>query len=532
MYKLLIADDEAWEREGLELMVSRMMPVQFQFIHAENGRKAIQAAEEAHPDFIFMDIKMPGIQGLDAVKEINRRLPGVRIVLVTAHEYFAYAKEALALGVKDYILKPAKREEIMSLLRRMISELEAEKGKRQEELEIKEKLHRLLPLAENELTLMLLTDSVHDLDCRQLAELFDLRWDRGYAMVISFPFKEQKDWDAFHSRRKEVYESVKQYLKPQLPCLISPMIGSRMAVFIPASPQEAGLSHRVQSLRWGEGVQARMDGIFGLSVRVGIGSLKEGLDGLRLSYQEAAAAAAGSMEEGTVCHADDILVSCRGEQGRITMEEERKLLDSLYRRNREETALYFSQVLDRMLVAAGGNIRMCRDEISAMLISLARQTGNRAPAEILEPFAGVDGSAVLRQTALELMEQMMEEMSREREDRKIHAVERAKLYLAERYSSDISMEQTAEHVNLSPYYFSRIFKLHTGETFVDYLTRLRISEAKRLLEREELSFKEICYEVGYHDPSYFSRIFKKTAGCTPSEYRQQSGRHTFRAKRE
>lgn len=70
MYTLLIADDEALEREGLEMMIRHAMPDTFRFLHAENGRRAIQLAEEGRPDFIFMDIKMPGIQGLEAVREI------------------------------------------------------------------------------------------------------------------------------------------------------------------------------------------------------------------------------------------------------------------------------------------------------------------------------------------------------------------------------------------------------------------------------------------------------------------------------
>ncbi|MNN69013.1 HTH-type transcriptional activator Btr [compost metagenome] len=119
------------------------------------------------------------------------------------------------------------------------------------------------------------------------------------------------------------------------------------------------------------------------------------------------------------------------------------------------------------------------------------------------------------------MERLLAAMSAEREQRQQHVIERAKRYMEQWYKTDVSMEQTAESVNLSPYYFSKVFKQYTGENFTDYLTRLRIGEAKRLLADGELSFKEICYEVGYNDPNYFSRIFKKTTGVTPTEYRQQ-----------
>ncbi|WP_156158182.1 helix-turn-helix transcriptional regulator, partial [Gordoniibacillus kamchatkensis] len=101
------------------------------------------------------------------------------------------------------------------------------------------------------------------------------------------------------------------------------------------------------------------------------------------------------------------------------------------------------------------------------------------------------------------------------------AIERARLWIAARYREELSMEQAAEHVNLSPFYFSKLFKQHVGETFIDYVTRLRIDRAKELIARAgvELSLKEVCFEVGYHDPNYFSRVFKKVTGMSPTEYR-------------
>lgn len=187
MYKLLIADDEALEREGLELMIRHLIPDTLEFLHAGNGRKAIQLAEEHRPDMIFMDIKMPGIQGLEAVRQIREKLPAAQIVMITAHDYFAYAKEGLLLGVRDYLLKPARREEVAEVLRKLMAVIEEERRRRNEQLELQEKLAHLLPLAENELTLILMLEHVQDLEPEQLAGLLELHFSKGYAMVLSFP---------------------------------------------------------------------------------------------------------------------------------------------------------------------------------------------------------------------------------------------------------------------------------------------------------------------------------------------------------
>lgn len=187
MFSLLIADDEALEREGLELMIRHILPDTFHFLHADNGRKAIQIAEEERPDFIFMDIKMPGIQGLEAVRHISSIVPSTKIVIITAHDYFSYAKEGLALGVRDYLLKPARPEEILHVLQLLITEKEEEKYLRNQQLELQEKLSQLIPLAENELSLMLMLESVQEVELEQLAALLNLQWHKGYAMVLSFP---------------------------------------------------------------------------------------------------------------------------------------------------------------------------------------------------------------------------------------------------------------------------------------------------------------------------------------------------------
>src|SRR5690625_2121339 len=94
---------------------------------AVNGRKAIELAETTQPDIIFMDIKMPGINGLEAIGEINEKYPAIKFILVSAYDSFDYAKEAMQYGIKDYILKPAKKEEIVKTLFRLQQEITLER---------------------------------------------------------------------------------------------------------------------------------------------------------------------------------------------------------------------------------------------------------------------------------------------------------------------------------------------------------------------------------------------------------------------
>ncbi|MEF2965492.1 helix-turn-helix domain-containing protein [Paenibacillus sp. M1] len=521
MYSLLIADDEALEREGLELMISRMLPDTFRFYHAENGRRAIQMAEEQRPDFIFMDIKMPGIQGLEAVREIAARTPETPVVIITAHDYFAYAKEGLALGVREYLLKPARKEEVLELLKKLIREAEEAKRARNERLELQEKLSRLLPLAENELSLMLMLECVQEIDLTQLAGMLNLDWSKGYAMVLSFSRQTSKEWQTFQLVKKEIYEAVKQWCKPTLSCIVSPILGHQLALFVPFPPGRPAYTQRMMALEWGERLRSQAVERFGVPLSVGIGSVREGWEGLGRSYREAVRVCSEDQEYANVLHYNDLEES----SGRMTLppEEEKKLLDALLRHDKQEAAERFNRWYDR-LERQERLFPHLRGEVISLLLYLNRTVRAGNGAELVSALNGFEDSRSLREGALREILTWIDGLREEKERNRTHVLQRALLFVAERYKEDLSMEQCAEYVNLSPYYFSKLFKQRTGENFSDYVTRLRIEEAKKLMGKSQhLSLKEICYEVGYKDPNYFSRVFKKSAGMTPTEYRQQNG---------
>ncbi|MEC0270524.1 AraC family transcriptional regulator [Paenibacillus anseongense] len=99
----------------------------------------------------------------------------------------------------------------------------------------------------------------------------------------------------------------------------------------------------------------------------------------------------------------------------------------------------------------------------------------------------------------------------------LHAIE----YIRIHYASDITLNEVADTVGLYPTYLSEQFKLHTGGTFIDFITQVRVERAKNLLRKSVLPAFTICEEVGYATPAHFSKVFKKWVGCTPTEYRER-----------
>ncbi|MFE6798482.1 response regulator transcription factor [Paenibacillus chitinolyticus] len=548
MYRLLIADDEALEREGLEWMISRSMPGVFEVIHAENGRTAIQRAEQHRPDIVLMDIKMPGIEGLEALRRIKEIHPRMKLVLVTAYDYFSYAKQALEIGVRDYMLKPAKREQMIGLLTSLVQELEEEHVRREEELKTTEKLARLEPLAESELAMHLMRERTSETGESDLLELLDLPADpSGYALVLSFEEEEPHRvsggpglWgsggeNGDTASRKHMYDAVKSWCRTRYTCVVSPLMGRHLAVFVirPGETEESeGSGRSSHSEPRGTSAEegARVDGetaATAVTARTAdsVGKADSGRDGgngAGSSRYETAAANAVLADSGP----DGAAVKAR--QGRSVPPAPSAEAAAEPAAAAGKLHGYVSGRLGRRVTVGAGRAHHGLTGLRRSYAEACAAAINADESAFVRVYDGEpagDGPPILAGNAaaghgvpgeLELAAQRL---LSEREERTTSVLKEAKDWIDGHFVEEITLEQAAERVHLSPHYFSKMFKRHMGATFIDYVTRLRIERAKELMRNEELSLKEVCFEVGYKDPNYFSRVFRKVTGISPTEYR-------------
>ncbi|WP_328285162.1 response regulator transcription factor [Bacillus sp. 1NLA3E] len=139
---MLIVDDESLERKALKKMIYLHDTDVLMVEEAQNGRIAIELAREIRPDIIFMDIKMPGIDGVEAVKQIKRFAPKTKFIMVSAFDTFEYAREVMRQGVKEYILKPSRQMDVLDAFCRLKEEIIDEKLKQQEQKMLEDQLIR------------------------------------------------------------------------------------------------------------------------------------------------------------------------------------------------------------------------------------------------------------------------------------------------------------------------------------------------------------------------------------------------------
>lgn len=184
MFNVLIADDEELERRAIRNIILNNFSEQFIIYEGKNGREAIEIGDRIRPDLVIIDIKMPGINGIEAIKEMHKNLPDTYFIIVTAYDYFNYAKEAIEYNVKQYILKPFKRDEFASKIGEAINHLETAKRKRSRELELKERLYSMEPAIRNELCSSIIFNRLNLIDYKLYQESININLNNSYAMAI------------------------------------------------------------------------------------------------------------------------------------------------------------------------------------------------------------------------------------------------------------------------------------------------------------------------------------------------------------
>ena len=180
----MLADDEGIVIESLKFMIEKEYGDNCEIRFAKTGRSVIELAESFRPDIAIMDIQMPGINGIDAMKEIKKINSNIIFIVMTAYDKFDYAKEAINLGVLEYLNKPAKRDVIIQTLNRAMEMIDKERQKRSEDLIIKEKMETVVPIIKNCLIHNLLTREHFKDDIINYKNLLSIEDDYGYMAVI------------------------------------------------------------------------------------------------------------------------------------------------------------------------------------------------------------------------------------------------------------------------------------------------------------------------------------------------------------
>ncbi len=530
MYRVLIADDEGIMLEALKNIITRNFGHECELAFAKTGRAVVELAESFRPDIAFMDIQMPGINGIQAIREIRKFNSTTRFIIITAYDKFDYAKEAINLGVMEYLTKPVKRSLVVSVLERAMQEIDEERKKRSDNLKIQEKLETVIPIVENGFvnSMILQEESGNDIEYYKM--LLDLPQEYAYVLLIQFGIPGEGGILTtpvnMSARIQSFYPECRAICKEFFSCIAGPIMTNRMVLVVPRSQRTQEYGERIEVIEQARHLMRKLSGRFEARFRAGIGKTYP-MEELKLSYNEAYRAL--SQSTSSVAHVDDLPMQAEY-VGDYPIETERKLFRFLEKADwpgTKQKANEFFDWMERNHYDDRSDIQLkvlefvMRAERVAFEQGGFEKCGLQMRTDYMKTVLDCPDYTALREWYLDKLEAVCRKLATKREEQSESIVSKAKAYIDQNFSKDLSLDDVSRSVNISPYYFSKLFKEEAGENFIEYLTKIRIAHAKDLLKNPALSIKEICIMSGYSDPNYFSRIFKKQENVTPSEYRDR-----------
>ncbi|MDR0138922.1 response regulator [Metabacillus idriensis] len=509
--KLLITEDEEIER----LALKKMIETDFKKISivglAENGRMAIELASEHKPDIILMDIKMPGINGLEAIKEIQKIVPNAKILIVSSYDTFDYAQQALRLGVKDYLLKPSKREVILSTIQKVINDIELDLVESEKKQKTEERIQKMIPIVEADLVTQLLFDHVHDVHLHECMNLLDVdQTQPSFVLLVHF------SQDSLTGPIEQMYGELKKTIQLQSKGWVGPMSGLQVPIIVFS---EGELHHyRRNAIALVQKILNNLKGLFSASAAIGIGKAYPALEQIRQSYYEALRASITAGSGARYSFYSD-MISNEEMKDRDMHRIEELILEELRIgkwegvRSHFQTMTGYFEKFQHPLAEAEQKVY----DTMTLMIRYLDEMGFM----IRKPVFSFSAKSYLQmKTEVNfILEDVISQYKQATENLQDDIPNRMKQHIKKNCHTDLSLEAMAKEFNLSPQYVSKIFKEELGISYIDYLTKCRIEKAKKMMEKGSHSLKEIAFEVGYNDPNYFSRVFKKVCKKSPSQYK-------------
>ncbi len=527
MYKVILVDDEDEVREGIKLKID-WRSCGFELVgDYDNGRDALEVLEPLQPDVIITDICMPFMDGLELAGKALQSLRDVKTVILTGYEDFDYAQQAIKLKVNDFLLKPINSQEFTGFLLKLKSELDRERQKREDLSQLRHQLNQSLPLLKERFLERMVVSRLKPEEIERKFLYFQLFLSGPAYLALTMDIddhdkRSESDYDA-ELLQFAAFNIVQEIFERENGGIAFRTRDTKTVVFMSGSPRETEML--AQSLA--SHAKYSINKYLRLSVSIGIGRTCRDKQLLFKSYQEALSALDYRflLGKNRIISIDDLEYGKTVEHFSYD-EWEKKLLSAMRAGNRNQVKSVLEEWMED-LRKTNPSIEKCYGSVYKLVVALMNHITESGfdEKEVLGgyPFIQITAMKTLDDVTVWLYatcERILAFLNEKRND-----VAKSQMILAEKFIQDnynqdhLSLRHVCSHIFMSISYFSLLFKEHTGETFVEYLTRIRMEKAKELLVNTQLKTYEIASRVGFGDPQYFSVIFKRSTGMSPKEYR-------------
>lgn len=520
MLKIFLVEDEMIMREGIKKNID-WEKENFSFVgDAADGELAYPLIMQKKPDILITDIKMPFMDGLELSRLVKAELPDIKIIVLSGYDEFDYAKEAIDIGIAEYMLKPVTSAKLLETLHRVEKAILDQRERESAKGGVDEERRFFRKLVSGNMSVSLLLKEGRELGMELAASEYNL-------LLLQLFLGD--DVDEAHSRIEEIRQVFRK-LKENYSNIELVDWGREEFWFLLKGTEEYPLSKLETNIR--EELE-KLVSIENQTEYFGVlGKKTERLGDLGVCYEAANRRFAHRFleERNKIYQVEDAVDTALDLESLNLSQTDRKGLEQFLSTGLKEDIDAF---IDSYFEKTGGkNIQsiLFRQyvvmDIYIIALSFSQKMGYQKPElaelygdkqEFMTVFASVEDTKLYLRKILETAIDLREKALPGKYDT---VLKQAQEYIETHYNEyDISLNTVAASVNLSPNHFSAIFSQELGETFIEYLTRIRMEKAKELLRTTSKKSTEIAYEVGYKDAHYFGSLFKKTQNCTPKEYR-------------
>lgn len=521
--KVLIVDDEKlervlihngyhWEENGFEIIGE-----------AVSGEEALEFIERRKPDIVFTDINMPHMDGLELTERIRQLQPGLKVVIVTGYREFEYARQAVRLGVEDFLLKPVNLKDIDETVMKIKQDLMKEKAEYREMNELKELKESVTAdhdIVKESFLQRLVENRIGEEEALRRLSMYCYESVLEGCICINIKPRADSDEERLEAAKRiqqlvngNRYDKAFNFLHYMHKVLVYFMSGDLRQVFNLAGELHAQIGKKLN-----------------LETDIGISNEARGFPGIRRAYKESEEAISASVilgrnrcilyeeyekikkqhKEKIELNWDDFIFSiqnCLVEKAEGYIDEYVDMIKQAGITDMEYLKLMAMNILSKAGAA-----------LSKYGMGLNDITGEEDFYERVAAFTTVEE---IHQYLRSVIHKIMEYHDKVRQKKGNKVVEQAVAYIEENLSDSLlSLRTVAARVYTNESYLSRVFKQEIGESMISYITRRRIEQSIVLLNTTDLKVYEIAEQVGIKDSHYFSICFKKQMGITVKEYKK------------
>lgn len=508
MYKLIICDDDEIILEGLSTVISwEEMGVTLKGT-ASNGQDAVDLIERYRPDILVTDIVMPFYSGFEIIEHAKLYNPGIVILVISGYDDFSYAKEAIRMGVQDYVSKPIDVQEMEYQIQKAVKKCE--------------KLQRQMYQERVKFIQRICFSHLDPEEAFQQSSLVELHANWFYVNLLIWMDEENPEEESFFReiaelvREKECYSFVHE--------------NRQLCICVCAKTEKTVQEEREDIIRKIRSELKEKER--NISVTIASGKIYRGIGNLGRSMQDARAALESKFVAG---NNKDIFYS-EAEHKNTNFWSGDEIFSINFTEcvkacNKKKVHENIEKLYSILEQTGGGSYLFTQFTLCNLYMNLSKnlkESGinlgnlNDSYMENYKTIIRCDNLQASVTYFEKSLYEICDRIAEQRQGKHVSMVEEAKAYIQQHYKrSDLMVEEVAESVFMSRSYFSTIFKSVTGVSFTDYLIRVRMEKAKELICNTDERIGDIALEVGYDNPTYFSVAFKKYTGKSPTEYKNR-----------